>query len=390
MKAAFTQNQAHGKPDGSALGVFALLVVITIMPKEMGHLICVVLGAGFYLLFLTFQPSIQSLPSEKDRVVTEPLPNKNVSTPQCDRVTPSPKLRSKAVPMNTDATKIPEHDVIQDDDDDGTDSEVSNAKDSSDELTEEDFEDSKKISAEEVQCIQQQMPTNCKSNLIKPQHDEQRPEQLLKLKEDLKHFFNNQQQDSKKTLKESTKAVEIRTEVAPVHADIAALEMTCNTKSVTSLQMPMIGLNWIEDTNTMLHANSPMIDQFCNQVCGMEMGSFLQPVCMSDNLLPTAVSAETLNPQKSQDCWNWVERGWCPRGAACRWEHPREKEDSNIFWANIQSAGGSNFDASCDNTSDANVVKTQSTDFDVGNMQNFKHNQVSASDDDGYMTDDGF
>lgn len=44
--------------NGQIVGLFVIMVFVTIMPKELAYLVCVVVGAATYLLFLMLQPNM--------------------------------------------------------------------------------------------------------------------------------------------------------------------------------------------------------------------------------------------------------------------------------------------------------------------------------------------
>lgn len=393
-QAFFSPAQSRVNPNVSTLGIFTLLAFITIMPKGLGHLICAFLGAGIYLAFLMLNPNVDRMQSTKIQAANASDPNTHTPKSDCGQGPPKPELKSKAVTT----MEIPEHEAVHADD--RASDEMSNAEeDSSDdesideESTDEDSDGGIPISAKPMNCTSQQVSTN--GNPIESQHNNQPPQQLLKQKEDLKqsqqeleHFLKIQQETMKLTSKIAIEAAKVRAEAA--RTETVALEMKSTTKNVTSLRMPITEENLIGDTNGMMYAESPMIDPFCSQACGMDVIPFMQPICMSDCLLSTATSTEILQPAPSTDCWNWIEKGWCPRGAACRWAHPREKDDCNIFWPNMQSTGGTKFGEACSEQYDANVGDSKATNVDVGCMDNFKNNRACEPDDDDYMTDDGF
>lgn len=313
-------------------GLIILGLYVTMMPKELSHLVFASIGAGAYLFFLTMQPNIDLLnfkkasPDEKECVqkgTANSSASPNESPCESRKTSPSaspnesPKLFPQAANPNLGLRLISkpiETTMAYIDDDFDLDQ-------GREHMT-------KKVISQANAGAQKPMKGVCCPRFQQRLSDDNIKHQATKLSqldkekqanfEEVRHLLAEHLAETEKPKKSTLSAS------APVWTGA----IPASTPLSTAAAPYFYSGNQLIATN--MAPNQPI-------VTNMDAMQNFQPICLNDNVFTaamptsfpmTAIKPPTpspgLLPEGTSDdaCWDWVSCGYCQRGARCRWEHP--------------------------------------------------------------------
>lgn len=323
-----------GNTSGQTLAIFILVVYIAIMPKELMQLACVFVGATGYLFFLLLQPSTETYSSTTDPPASEKPESAEVEgTVDLAKATKPTEFVEVFLNKTTEVAPIAELLAPVAAEVATTDSENTllakqswaDVESSDDESTAVSSDGNHETTSDEsiVKVETPRMPSKntapAEENPSKPanvvccprfqrkktvgcprfQTADAQETETQKSSEQLQERENQRQKDNCLRLAASKKLMYDDGKPPPARMG-TAMPDGATRKKLSVNAAPFVRRNKLST----------------------DAAPFICGPCVQQQ-----ASSLSMQPEKdSEVCWQWVSRGFCPRGPRCQWEHPRTEK----------------------------------------------------------------